>query len=400
MKKDELRIQSLVKLLNEKNLDGLVFFHPENVLLGSGMMSSAPYTVCLVTGSGWIIIISPWWRKETLQSGSWADEIFVFDWLKGLKEVSPVKSVCDFLNEIKRKWRIETVGYDGSFTWLMPSYTPSSFYPYEEIKSNLTRIFGKAIDISEDIRQLRSIKTAYEIEMLRRANMVAKQAAKTFYENAKPGMREIDLAADILRTVQCQAGKGGVKFTYCDPPQITSGTKRTLRAYGLTSPATARKLKAGDLVMLELGGCADGYWFDLTRNLVVGGRPQTIQEKMAAAIKESIAAAFSSYVAGNKTGGELVGAAFEVLGRYGFRKGIRHGLGHGVGFSYHEDRPLISLGSKDIIEPCMVTSVEPGLYLTGIGGIRIEENVFWEKDKVTVLTSFHNDLYEWSEEVS
>lgn len=392
MKKDQLRIQSLVQLLDRKHLDGLVFFHPENILLCSGMLPAAPYTVCLVTGSGQVTIISPWWRKEPVQSDSWADEVFVFDWLKSLKEVNPVKAVYAFLDGIKRKWRIKSVGYDGSFACLMPSHTPSSFFPYEDVKSGLPGIFRKVTDLSEDIRQLRSIKTAYEVNMLRRANQVAREAAKTFYENAQPGVKEVDLAADILHTVQSQAGKGGVKFTYCDPPQITSGTKRTFRANAVTCPATSRRLRAGELVMLELGGCADGYWFDLTRTLVVGGRPQPIQMKMATAIKEAMSAAFDAYLAGRKTASRITEAAFEVLDRHGFHEGIVHGLGHGVGFSYHEDRPGIGPGSKDIIEPGMVTSIEPGLYLPGIGGIRIEENVFWGKNKVTILSSYHNGL--------
>lgn len=399
MKKDEVRIQSLVNLLNRKNLDGMVFFYPENILLGSGMLPGAPYTVCFITASSRVIIISPWWRKESVQSDSWADEIFVFDWLKGLKEINPVRAINTFLNEIRRKWKIKNIGYDGSFTCLMPSYTPSSFFGYEEIKYTLPGIFRKVANLSEDIRQLRSIKTAYEIEMLRRANCVAIESVKTFYENARPGVREIDIAADILHTVQSQVGKSGIKFTYCDPPQITSGTKRTFRANALTCPATDRRLKVGELVMLELGGCVNGYWFDLTRTLVVGGSPRPVLKKMAAAIKEAMSATFGAYLADERTASELTKAAFKVLDKCGFRKGIVHGLGHGVGFSYHEDRPMIGPGSKDVIEPGMVTSIEPGIYLPNIGGIRIEENVLWEKNRVTILSSYHNDLDKWSEEV-
>lgn len=386
MKKDEIRIQTLVNLLNRKNLDGMVFFHPENILLGSGMLPGAPYTLCFITASSRIIIITPWWRKESVQSDSWADEILVFDWLKGLKEISPVITINALLNEIKIKWKIKDIGYDGSFTCLMPSYIPSSFFGYEDIKSALQGIFKKAEDISEDIQELRSKKTTYEIKMLRLANCVAREAIRTFYKNTRPGLREIDLAADILHTVQSQVGKSSIKFVYCDPPQITSGVKRTFRANAMTCPATDRILKDGELVMLELGGCVDGYWFDITRALVVGGNPRTILKKMAAAIKESMTATFDAYMSGKRTASELTKAAFKVLYKCGFQKGIVHGLGHGVGFSYHEDRPMIAPGSKDVIKPGMVTSIEPGIYLPNIGGIRIEENVLWEKNKVTILS--------------
>ncbi len=397
MKKDETRLQTLRCLLKEKELGGLVLFHPENVLLGSGMPPAALFTVCMITQSGQVILISPWWRKEASESMSWADQILTFDWLKHLKNVDPVAAILSDLRNLRKKLGVRSVGYDGSFDCLMPFYSPSTNFTYSGIKNRLPDIFDRTIDVGEDIKQLRTIKTPYEIRMLQRANKVAMQAARTFYKQARPGVREIDLAADILRVVQREAGKGGIKFTYCDPPQITSGAKRTLSGNAFTCPATSRKLKEGDLVMLELGGCADGYWFDLTRTLVVNRKPKQIHKDMSISIKEAIKAAITAYLAGHQTGDELTKAAFDVLKKNGFEKGIVHGLGHGVGFAYHEQQPGIGPGSQDIIRPGMVTSVEPGIYLPGVGGIRIEENVVWMQNKVKILSSYHNELTGWSE---
>ena len=147
--------------------------------------------------------------------------------------------------------------------------------------------------------------------------------------------------------------------------------------------------------MLELGGCADGYWFDLTRTLVVGGRAKQIHKDMAHAVKAAAQAAFNTYKDGQRTGSALTEAAFEVLKKRGFGKGIVHGIGHGVGFAYHEAIPGIGPGCEDIVQPGMITSMEPGLYLPKVGGIRIEENILWKENSISILSDFHSELGCW-----
>lgn len=398
MKRDTARINSLTRMLHRNKLDALVCVHPENVLLAAGALPAAPFTVSVLTASGRVVVIAPWWRGAEVRSRSWADDVLVHNWLKGLEAVDPVASVLSLLKTVKRGRRLGSVGCDGSIGCLMPNASPSSCFTYQAIKAGLSLIFRKVVDVADDLCATRSIKTPREVRMLRKAHRVSREAARAFYQNARAGVREVDVAAEILRAVQRQAGQNGIRFTCCDPPQITSGPKRTRTANALTCPATAKKLKAGELVMLELGGCADGFWFDLTRTLVVGGKPSATQKRMAAAVREAIDMALGTYLVGGRTGAEMTDAAFEVLRRHGFGRGIVHGLGHGVGFAYHEDRPGIGPGASNEIEPGMVTSMEPGLYLPGVGGVRIEENVLWERDKVIVLSDFHNGLGKWSEE--
>ena len=308
-----------------------------------------------------------------------------------------IKEIFDGLRKLHNNQKIKNIGYDGDLGCFMPSYTPSSFVTYNVLKLGLKEIFNNMTDICSDIHKLRAIKTDYEIKKIKKANLVAKESAKAFYHYAQEGIREIDVAAEILRAVQQQAGKNGIKFTYCDPPQITSGPERTFTANALTCPATGKRLKKDELVVLELGGCADGYWFDLTRTLVVGGAPLPVHLDMADAIKDASKSVYSAYSDGCNISGELTQIGLNALKKAGFKKGIVHGLGHGVGFSYHEVLPGIGPGSPDIIESNMVTSMEPGLYLPDIGGIRIEENILWKKNKVSILSSYHNGLDKWNE---
>jgi Xaa-Pro dipeptidase len=397
MDKDKQRINSLSNLLKIKRLDAVIFSHPENILLSTGMLPAAPFTISVITKYGRVLVICPWWRAEATKTQSWADAVYGFNWLRNLKAVDPNAAILGQLSKLAGKLKIKNIGFDNDFGCFMPSYIPSSFFTYGSIKSGLKDIFKKSTDVSSDIQQLRAVKTDYEIKMIRKADNVAKEAAKAFYKNAVAGVREIDVAAAILKTVQMQAGKNGIQFTYCDPPQITSGTRRTLTANALTCPATAKRLKEGELVMLELGGCADGYWFDITRCLVVGGKPKSIHNDMVEAIIKAAESTYTAYKNGQKKGAELAETAFKVLKNHGFKKGIVHGLGHGVGFAYHESLPGIRPGSQHLIKNGMITSMEPGLYLPGIGGIRIEENVLWKEKTVSVLTNFHKGLGQWKE---
>jgi Xaa-Pro aminopeptidase len=395
MNKDLVRINSLRTLIESKKLDALIFFHPENILLSTAMLPGAPFTISIITKTGNVIVVCPWWRKEEVASQSWADKIVTFNWLKDLNGADPVKEIYNELTKLRNTQKIQKIGYDADLGCLMPSYTPSSHFTYTVLKSGLVETFNNVMDVSPDIHKLRAIKTDCEIKKIKKANLVAKESAKAFYRYAKEGVREVDVAAEILKSVQMQTGINGVRYTYCDPPQITSGVKRTFKANPITCPATNKKLKKGELVMLELGGCADGYWFDLTRTLVVGGKPKPIQMDMAYAIKSASQAAYDAYKNGQSTGSELTKAAFAVLKKKGFGKGIMHGIGHGVGFGYHEATPGIGPGSEDVIQTGMITSMEPGLYLPEIGGIRIEENVLWGNNSVTILSDFHNDLGNW-----
>ena len=149
--------------------------------------------------------------------------------------------------------------------------------------------------------------------------------------------------------------------------------------------------------MIELGGCADGYWFDLTRTLVAGDHPGSVHLDMEQAIRHTSQAVYKAYSSGCRIAGQLAQIGLDALSQAGFKNGIVHGLGHGVGFAYHEAFPAIGPGSTDEIKPHMATSMEPGIYIEGIGGMRIEENVLWKRDSITVLSDYHNRLTAWKE---
>ena len=395
--KDRDRIARIRTSLRETQADALILFHPDNILMATGMFPGSSHVVAIVTEDGKVVVITPWWRETFVRQESWADEVWTFDWCKGFNGVEPGSAIRDCLKQACTDLRLEKIGYDAKMHHYSSNKLPSEFFTYDEFKALLPGIFAIAVDATEIINQLKSIKTKREIEKLRLTHKVAGAGVKTFYANARQGVRETDLAAEVNYVVLKMAGQHGIRYTYCDPPQITSGRERTLRADTMSNHATERELQQGDPVMLEFGVHADGYWADITRTLVVGG-PNDRQLAMHEAILAAQRDAIASYRPGKSTGNELCASAWEAMRERGFERGITHFLGHGLGFAYHEDRPVLGPGDTAPVRPGQVTSIEPGLYWRVadefIGGIRVEDNVVWgETDgHAEILSDFYRGL--------
>jgi Xaa-Pro aminopeptidase len=399
---DHDRLEQIQEALGKYDLDALVLFHTDNILMATGMFPGSTHVVALVTAEKQVVIITPWWRERFVQEEGWANQILSYDWCRGFNGVEPTSAVISLLRKCKEIIGLEKIGYDARMHHYNPTKIPSEFFTYEGIKCKLPEIFGVAEDATEIINELKSVKTAREVEKLRLANAVARAGVQAFYETARAGLQETDLAAEVNYAILKMAGRQGIRYTYCDPPQITSGPERTAIADTLSNHATERMLQEGDLVMLEFGVLADGYWADITRNLVVGG-PREDHLRIHKAILQAQEDAMAAYVPNRSTGHELCEFAWEAMRSAGFGTGITHFLGHGLGFAYHEDRPILGPGERAVIRPGQVTSLEPGLYWKDngsfVGGIRVEDNVLWgnEAGQVEILSEFYRglDSKEW-----
>jgi Xaa-Pro dipeptidase len=395
--KDQERLDQIRASLRANDWDALVLFHTEHILMASGMLPGSTHVVALVTADKKVVLITPWWREGFAQEESWADEILSFDWCRGFNGVEPISALSGLLRKCKRDLGLARIGYDAAMHHYSPTKLPSEFFAYHEIKEQLPGIFQSVHNATEILNRLKAIKTRREVERIRLTQEVARAGVSAFYQHGIAGIREIDLAAEVNYAVLKKAGHKDIRYTFCDPPQITSGPDRTAIADTMSNHATERRLREGDLVMLEFGVHADGYWADITRNLVVGG-PTDDHRRVHEAILTAQRVAIAAYVPNESTGEELCHAAWDAMRRDGFGDAITHFLGHGLGFAYHEDRPILGPGQKDVVRPGHVTSIEPGLYFrTGkvpSGGLRVEDNVLWgnEKGQAEVLSDFYRGL--------
>lgn len=394
---DQARLNQIKLSLQKNDLDALILLHPENILMATGMFPGSSHVVAVVDLDGKVTILTPWWREQFVLTESWADEVACFDWCKPRSQIDPDKAVADWLKNWQIGSGIERIGADLTVHHYSPNKMPSECFTYENIKKTLGTVFPVARDASHQINSLKAIKTSREIEKLRISHEVIKVGVEVFYQEARVGLREIDLAAEINAAVIRMVGHKGSKYVFCEAPQITSGSGRTYIADTLSNHPTPRKMQEGDLVLLELGAHVDGYWADITRAMVVG-TPNDIQVKLHQAVLAAQAAAIGAYHPGKSTGETLCQAAWTAMREAGFEKGITHFLGHGLGFAYHEDGPTLGPDENVFICPGHVTSIEPGLYWRAgehlVGGIRVEENVVWgcRPKEVEILSNFYRGL--------
>jgi Xaa-Pro aminopeptidase len=241
-------------------------------------------------------------------------------------------------------------------------------------KSLTERLPGiELVGVEGLVEKIRRVKEAAELELIQAAVDLADQGFTWITENLAPGMTEIEVAFE-LEVMMRKAGAEDVSFE----PIVGSGP---LSAHIHHSPSD-RMLEKGDLVLFDFGARVDGYCSDLTRTVVLG--PSTEQQREQ---YELVLRAQAAGIEAAKPGAacaEVDAAARAVIDAAGMRDEFGHGLGHGVGLDIHED-PAFSRISEDSLRGGEVMTVEPGVYVIGAGGIRIEDCVVIEDGGATVL---------------
>ena len=225
------------------------------------------------------------------------------------------------------------------------------------------------------VRGLRAVKSSDEIEFICEACRIASVGVGVAYEVVEPGVSEQEVAAEVEYAMR-KHGSGGVAFNTI----VTSGASSAFPHGSCKS----RTIMDGDLVVVDLGATVEGYRSDVTRTMVAGkisGRQQEIFDIVR--IAQDLAV--KSIRAGVRAV-EVDAFARDIVGRAGFRDCFVHNLGHGVGLEIHE-APVLGPDSKDVLERGNVVTVEPGVYIVGFGGVRIEDTVLVTDEGVEKLTN-------------
>ena len=222
--------------------------------------------------------------------------------------------------------------------------------------------------------ELRKVKDEKEIELMRKAGELTSQGMKTAYETIKPGIKEYEAAAEIEYAMR----KGGGWGTAFDTI-VASGARSAFPHGGCTD----REIRKGDLVVVDIGAVYRYYCSDMTRT-IVAGKPSQKQKKIYQIVKEAQAKACQAVKP--KVKAKYVDEiARKIIENAGYGEYYVHGLGHGVGLEVHEP-PTLNPESKDKLAVGNVVTIEPGIYLPGFGGFRIEDTVLVQKRKSEKLT--------------
>ncbi len=243
--------------------------------------------------------------------------------------------------------------------------------------------FSGQVHASDDlVEQLREVKDAEEIACIEAACALGDRAFEHVLGVLSPGMTEVDVALEIEVFLR-RNGSEGLAF----PPIVASG----LHSSRPHATVSERVIEAGDPVTLDFGARVGGYCSDMTRTVVVGRAPEGFRELYEAVLAAQSAA--RTGVRAGMTGIEADVIARDVLAEAGLATHFGHGLGHGVGLDVHE-LPSLSPRGERTLQAGSVVTLEPGVYLAGRFGVRIEDSVVLSDAGCRVLTGAPRDLIE------
>lgn len=218
-------------------------------------------------------------------------------------------------------------------------------------------------DSTSIIARQRAIKDAFEVGMIRKAAKLQEQALLAVLPDLKPGLTEADVAARIEAEMK-RRGSSEPGFQTI----VATGPNASLPHYR----PQQKKLAANKPVLIDWGAVFQGYHSDMTRVFALGSWPEKIAEIYAIVLDAQLAAAAA--LAPGKTTAEVDAVARKIIAKAGYAECFGHGLGHGLGLNGHEDPRLTNMLPPTRLEEGMVVTIEPGIYLPGVGGVRIEDD--------------------------
>lgn len=225
-------------------------------------------------------------------------------------------------------------------------------------------------------------KTGEEVQAIRLANQVANIGLDAFFENLHLGTSEAEIAAAVESAIYGQIGRDGI-FHSRSWAMVQSGPNSAHA--GQFNRSTGRRLQDGDLILIELATCVNGYWSDLTRTAAVGSAKAEVAEILALA--EAAQQAAIDGVRAGVSAGRVDALARDKIAAQGFSSFFTHHTGHHVGFRYHDPGFLIAPRVSARLEPGMVITIEPGVYVPERGsGARIEDNLLVTETGCEVLS--------------
>lgn len=251
---------------------------------------------------------------------------------------------------------------------------------HADLKKTLKGI--KIVSMEDDpVNFIRMVKDEGEVQLLREAAVITDNCFNHLLNFIKPGITEWDVAVEI----EMYYKKNGCTACSFDPI-VASGGSSSMPHY---MPSMDKKIAFGEILLIDMGCKYKGYNSDLTRTVFVGKIDNAL-EKIYNIVYEAQGKALNAVKAGLDTQ-KLDNVARSVITDYGYGENFGHGLGHGVGIEIHE-MPAVKKSSSIKLKKNMVITIEPGIYVPGLGGVRIEDMVLVTASGSEVLTKCSKEL--------
>lgn len=275
------------------------------------------------------------------------------------------------INDVLKTDGINRLGFEswdmlyGTYNGLKESLIAKEFVPFEH-----------------EITDMRKIKTPKELEYIKEAEAIGDKVFSDILEYIKPGVTELEIAARIEYLLKVRGGSA-LSFSAIVASGVNSSMPHAV--------PTQKKVETGDFLTMDFGCIYEGYCSDMTRTIVVGKASEKQKEVYQTVLKAQTAVL--DFIKAGYKGKEIDKIARDIIYGAGYEGCFGHGLGHSVGLFIHEN-PRLSPLEENIIQAGMTETVEPGIYIKGFGGVRIEDLVVVTEDGCVNFTHSDKQLIE------
>lgn len=346
----QARVTKLRQAMREKGMEALLITNSHNRRYLTGFTGTAGYVA--VTGDRcWLFVDFRYTEQAKEQAPAFFDI------------VEHAAKPMDTIRETLKASGVRSLGFEQN------DVTYASYTGYVRELEGLTLVPADPL-----VERLRMIKDEGELAVMREAGDLADRTFRHIVSLIKPGMTETDVALEMEFYMRSHGATSSSFDT------IVASGERSALPHGV---ASGRVIGKDEFVKLDFGAYYKGYCSDLTRTVVVG-TPTDRHRELYRIVLEAQEEALARIRPG-MTGREADAIARDIIARHGYGDRFGHGLGHGLGMQIHE-APRLSPSGDLVLEPGMTVTVEPGIYLPGFGGVRIEDDVVVTENGVERLT--------------
>lgn len=347
------RLKRLRQTLAKKSLDGIFISQAQNRYYLSGFNGSAGYL--MITQKDAVLATDFRYYEQVKQQ---APDYLLFQ-ITG--------PIADWFPKLLAGAKLSRLGFEAADV---------TFNLYKQLSDALNKAQSQLQLIPTDalVESIRAVKELEEIEFITRAVEITDKAFAYIESIIAPGMTENQVGWE-LEKFQRQQGSQALPFDLI----VASGPNAALPHH----KPSERPIRAGEPIVIDMGARVSGYASDFTRTLCLGEPDATFKKVYDTVLGAQLAAI--ALIKEGVTGGEADGFARTVISEAGYAEFFGHSLGHGVGLAEHE-QPRVGPNSTDVLTSGMVFSIEPGIYLPGWGGVRIEDLAVIENGKLKILS--------------
>ncbi len=347
------RLQKLRQKLAEKDIDAIFISQPENRYYLSGFDGSA----------GFLLITA----KETILATD-------FRYIEQVKRQAPDYKIFQITSDVVNQFPELVAGL--SLQKLGFEARHITFAMYRQLNDKIGKMQPppKLVPLDEVVESLRVVKEPEEIEFITRAAEISDSAFQHIDDLIRVGMTEREVAWEVEKFLR-ENGSQAMPFDMI----VASGLNSALPH----AKPSLRTIQSGEPVLFDIGAKVDGYSSDLSRTICLGAPDDTFKKVYDTVLGAQLTAL--AIIKESMTGEQGDSLARTVIKEAGYAEAFGHASGHGVGLASHES-PRLGPGSAETLTSGMVFTVEPGIYLPGWGGIRIEDLVVMENGKARVIS--------------